>query len=316
MDRKFTISAAVLALASTALAGDKDHWAFQPVVCPTVSTSENESPIDLLIRARLGEKGLTTSQQAAPHVLLRRLHLDLTGLLPTPEEMDGWEKAWAADSEKAYSDLVERLLASPHFGERWARPWLDLARYADSDGYLGDTVREWAWVYRDWVIDSINRDQPYDQFSIEQLAGDLLPNATQSQKIATGFHRNNLKNTEAGSDLELNRTKQIVDRVATTGTTWLGLTIACAECHDHKHDPISQREYYQLYAFFNNTNDADISVRIEEEWASYETKLKAWEATLKTLLAAVPPREPTLKKFSGNHDLETSDARQGRSSRH
>lgn len=298
MDRKFTTAAAVLALASTALAGDRDHWAFQSIVRPKIAGPANESPIDLLIRAQLDNVGIASSQQASSHVLLRRLHLDLTGLLPTPQEIDAWEKSWAADPEKAYSELVERLLASPHFGERWARPWLDLARYADSDGYLGDTVREWAWVYRDWVIDAINRDQPYDQFSIEQLAGDLLPNATQSQKIATGFHRNNLKNTEAGSDLELNRTKQIVDRVATTGTTWLGLTIACAECHDHKHDPISQREYYQLYAFFNNTNDADISVRVEEEWNAYEAKLNTWEANLETLLAAVPPRNPASENSS------------------
>ncbi len=291
MTREFCKIAAVLALFSTAAirAADEDHWAFQPIVRPAVPGEPSVMPIDAMVRARLAEAGLKPSPQAEPLVLLRRLHLDLTGLLPSPDEMAGFEKAWAADQEKAYSALVDRLLASPHFGERWARPWLDLARYADSDGYLGDSVREWAWIYRDWVIDAINRDQPYDQFSIEQLAGDLLPNATQSQKIATGFHRNNLKNTEAGSDLELNRTKQIVDRVATTGTTWLGLTIACAECHDHKHDPISQREFYQLYAFFNNTNDADISVKLDEEWQAYEAKLGTWESQLKALLAKVPP---------------------------
>ncbi len=133
------------------------------------------------------------------------------------------------------------------------------------------------------MIEAINRDQPFDQFSIEQLAGDLLPRASQSQKIATGFHRNNLKNTEAGADRELNRTKQVVDRVATTGSVWLGLTVGCAECHDHKHDPISQREFYQLYAFFNNTNDADISVRLENEWQEYEQRKKRWETLLAQL---------------------------------
>ena len=243
-----------------------NHWAFQPVSDPAPPKVEAAaSPIDAFVLARLKAAQLQPSSQAPPQTLLRRLHLDLTGLLPTPEETDEFEKAWAKNPDLAYSQKVDALLVSPHFGERWARHWLDLARYADSDGYLGDDLRIWAWLYRDWVIDAINADQPFDQFSIEQLAGDLLPGATEAQKTATGFHRNNLKNTEAGADRELDRTKQVVDRVATTGTTWLGLTLACAECHDHKHDPISQHEFFQLYAFFNNTKDADVTVQVDSQ---------------------------------------------------
>jgi len=237
------------------------HWAYQPVTEPTIPPVEGaKSPIDAFVIKRLREAKLTPSPEASPHTLLRRIHLDLTGLLPTAEEVVAFQAACKKDAEAAYTAKVDELLASPHFGERWARHWLDLARYADSDGYLGDDMRLWAWIYRDWVIDAINADQPFDQFSLEQLAGDLLPEATQEQKIAAGFHRNNLKNTEVGSDFELDRVKQVVDRVATTGNAWLGLTVACAECHDHKHDAISQKEFFQLYAFFNNTKDTDFSV--------------------------------------------------------
>ena len=256
-------------------------WSLKPIVRPAIPHVDVatdrfpiRNPIDAFIAARHREAGLKASPQADRRTLIRRLYLDITGLLPSPPAVD----SFVADSEpKAYERLVDGLLNSPHYGEQWGRHWLDLARYADSDGYLGDDLRPWAWVYRDWVIEAINRDQPFDQFSIEQLAGDLLPGASQSQKIATGFHRNNLKNTEAGADRELNRTKQVVDRVATTGSVWLGLTVGCAECHDHKHDPISQREFYQLYAFFNNTNDADISVRFENEWQDHEQRKKRWE---------------------------------------
>lgn len=223
------------------------------------------------------------SPRAEPHTLLRRLHFDLTGLPPKLDEIATFEAAWARDPDAAIAEKVQQLLDSPHFGEQWGRHWLDLARYADSDGYLGDSLRPWAWIYRDWVFDAINRDQPFDQFSIEQLAGDLIPEASQSQKIATGFHRNNLKNTEAGADRELDRTKQVVDRVGVTGAVWLGLTVACAECHDHKHDPISQREFYQLYAFFNNTNDADISIKLPDQSAAYEAKKATWERELEQL---------------------------------
>lgn len=263
--------------------GGSGHWAFRPIERPQIPDQGKggaAQPIDAFILERLESGGLELSPPATPQTLLRRLHLDLTGLLPSPAEVSDFLASWGDDPDRAYERKVDDLLASPHFGERWARSWLDLARYADSDGYLGDTMRPWSWVYRDWVIDSINRDQPFDRFSIEQLAGDLIPGATEAQKIATGFHRNNLKNTEAGADRELDRTKRIVDRVATTGTAWLALSLACAECHDHKHDPISQEEFFQLYAFFNNSDDVDISVRIGDEWNAYEKKLEDWEREL------------------------------------
>ncbi|MEX2578150.1 MAG: DUF1549 and DUF1553 domain-containing protein [Verrucomicrobiales bacterium] len=285
--RSSWLQIAVLLCASILSASDEDHWSFQPIVAPAVPDAGRadlaESPVDAFVLAKLESENLAPSPEASPAVLLRRLHLDLTGLLPSPETISRFEKAWGADPEAAYGAMVDELLASPHFGEYWARHWLDLARYGDSDGYLGDTLRPWAWIYRDWVIDAVNRDQPFDRFSIEQLAGDLLPDATRDQKIAAGFHRNNLKNTEAGADRELDRTQRVVNRVGTTGTVWLGLSVACAECHDHKHDPISHKEFFELYAFFNNTEDADISVRFEEEWEAYEKKRAAWEADLVAL---------------------------------
>ncbi len=276
---------------SQAVAEDTDHWAFQPIK----RSHAPDASIDSFIRSGLQSEGLDFSPPASPETLYRRLHLDLIGLLPPNGSLRRFLDHWETDSDQAYTAAVDELLNSPHFGEHWARHWLDLARYGDSDGYLGDSLRPWAWVYRDWVIESINRDQPFDRFSLEQLAGDLLPDATQDQKIAVGFHRNNLKNTEAGADRELDRTQQIVNRVATTGTVWLGLTVACAECHDHKHDPISQKEFFELYSFFNNTVDSDISVRFEDEWANYEKRRKAWEAELgklETELLQIPKPEP------------------------
>ncbi len=261
-----TIAKAILFIGLLTPGSADDHWAYQPIQAPVIPKTNAENPIDAFVLARLSEASFKPSPEAPPHILLRRIHLDLTGLPPTEEEMTAFQTAWKRDSKAAWANKVDALLASPHFGEQWAKHWLDIARYAESDGYLGDTLRHWAWIYRDWVIDSINRDQPYDQFSIEQLAGDLLPNPSQSQKIATGFHRNNLKNTEAGLDKELARTKQVVDRAATTGTAWLGLTMACAECHDHKHDAISHREFFEFYAFFNNTKDSDVSVTLDKEW--------------------------------------------------
>lgn len=251
-----------------------DHWALQPirppaVPDPTVQGDRVRNPIDAFILSRLDEEGLTLSPDAKPQVLLRRLHLDLIGLPPSLDETRSFLDEWQVDPEAAFSSKVDILLDSPHFGEQWASQWLDLARYADSEGYLGDAVRPWAWIYRDWVIEAINRDQPFDEFSIVQLAGDLLPNPTLEQKIATGFHRNTLRNTEAGVDLELYRTKEVVDRVNTTGTVWLGLTLGCAECHDHKHDPLSQRDFFQLYAFFNNADESSASLPMTPALEAY-----------------------------------------------
>ena len=193
--------------------------------------------------------GLTPSPPEQPARLLRRVFLDLIGLPPTPAEVDEF---LADPSAEHFAQIVDRLLASPRYGEKWARQWLDLARYADSNGYQADQFRS-VWAYRDWVINAFNADMPFDQFTIEQLAGDLLPNATIEQKIATGFHRLTTCNVEAGVDPEENRTNQVADRINTTGTVWLGTTLECARCHNHKYDPFTQQDYYQLFAFFNNT---------------------------------------------------------------
>ena len=240
-------------------AAQKTHWAFVAPRVPDVPSVRRRgwvrNPIDAFVLARLERERLTPSLEADRRTLVRRLYLDLLGLLPSPEEIDAFVRDPAAD---AYERLVDRLLASPHYGERWGRHWLDLARYADSDGYEKDSPRPFAYLYRDWVIDALNRDMPFDRFTIEQLAGDLLPNATLQQKIATGFHRNTLKNREGGIDPEEDRVKATVDRVSTTGTVWLGLTAACAECHTHKYDPITHREFYGLYAFFNSAKEVEL----------------------------------------------------------
>jgi mono/diheme cytochrome c family protein len=235
---------------------EKDlHWAFvapkrpEPPHIDRASWARN--PIDRFVGARLEQEKIVPAPEADRVTLLRRVSLDLIGLPPSPAEV----AAFTADtSSDAYDRVVERLLASPHFGERWARPWLDVARYADSDGYSIDAPRK-IWKYRDWVVAALNRDLPYDQFVIEQLAGDLLPNATIDQKIATGFNRNTQINKEGGIDAEQFRIEAVLDRVNTFGTAFLGLTIGCAQCHDHKFDPISHRDYYSLFAFFNNTVD-------------------------------------------------------------
>ena len=236
-----------------------DHWSFQPVEKPDPPAVDDESwirnPIDRFVLARLEREGLAPSPEADRATLLRRLSLDLTGLPPTRDEA---AEFLADELPDAYDRAVDRLLASPHFGERWGRHWLDLAHYADSDGYLNDDLRPTAWMYRDWVIDAMNGDMPFDQFTIEQLAGDLLADATDAERTATGFLRNTLRNIEAGVDREEYRVKEIVDRVSTIGAGWLGLTLGCAECHAHKYDPISHREFYSLFAFFNETEDVEL----------------------------------------------------------
>jgi hypothetical protein len=229
------------------------HWAYAPPVRPPLPRVARRqwtrSPIDHFVLARLEREGLRPSAEAERATLIRRLSLDLVGLPPTPAEVD----AFLADaSPQAVERLVDRLLASPAFGQRWARPWLDLARYGDSHGFQRDDLRD-LWAYRDWVIAALNADLPFDQFSIEQVAGDLLPGTTPAQRIATGFHRSAPTNVEAGSIPEETRINQVIDRVNTTATVWMGTTLACAQCHDHKYDPFTQRDYYQLLAFFNNT---------------------------------------------------------------
>ena len=233
------------------------HWAYvkpsRPAL-PKVSDSKWPlTPIDFFILARLEKEGLKPQPLADRATLIRRLSLDLTGLPPTIAEADEFIKDTAPD---AYEKLVDRLLAKPTYGERWAAAWLDLARYADSQGYANDPERT-IWRFRDWVIEALNSNMLYDRFTIEQLAGDMLPNPTPAQLIATGFHRNTLTNTEGGTNTEEFRSATIVDRVNTTFQVWLGTTIACAQCHNHKYDPFSQKEYYQVYAIFNNCEDAN-----------------------------------------------------------
>jgi Protein of unknown function (DUF1553)/Protein of unknown function (DUF1549)/Planctomycete cytochrome C len=237
------------------------HWSFEKPVRPKLPrltaiagrTEWPANPVDLFIAEKLSTAGLDPSPPADPYVLIRRLSLDLRGLPPTPEEVD----RFVHDADGArYERLVDRMLADPAFGERWARPWLDLARYADSAGYASDPLRT-IWLYRDWVIDAFNADMPFDQFTTEQLAGDLLPHPTQDQLIATAFNRNTMTNTEGGTDDEEFRVAAVKDRVDTTMDVWMGLTIGCAKCHSHKFDPITQAEYYQFFAIFNQTADND-----------------------------------------------------------
>ena len=236
------------------------HWAYVKPVRPAVppvqgSKFKVQSSVDAFVFARLQKEGLNPSPEAPPEILARRLCLDLLGLPPTPGEVDAFVRDYQStigNRQSAIEKLVDRLLASPQFGVRWARPWLDYARYADSHGFQRDDFRD-LWPYRDWVVNALNADMPFTQFTIEQLAGDLLPNATESQRVATGFNRNAPTNVEAGTDPEETRVNQVHDRVSTLGTVWLGSTLECAQCHDHKYDPISQRDYYGLFAFFNST---------------------------------------------------------------
>ena len=228
------------------------HWAWVAPQRPSVPTGVSH-PIDAFIDSQLIQQGLQSVPQANRATLLRRASLDLTGLPPTPEEVDVFVQD---ESPGAWDRQVQRLLDSPHFGERWARVWLDHARYADSRGYEKDADRT-IWPWRDWVIDAFNEDVPFDQFTIQQIAGDLLPEAADDQVLATAFHRNTMTNDEGGTDDEEFRVAAIVDRTNTTMQTWMGLTIGCAQCHDHPSDPFSQREYYGLFAMLNQTQDAD-----------------------------------------------------------
>jgi hypothetical protein len=251
--------------ASAAVTTVKKHWAFvAPVRAPlpaVKNTAWVRMPIDRFILAKLDQEGLKPSAQAAKTTLLRRLSLDLTGLPPSIDEIDAFLKD---PSPRAYEKQVDRLLASPHYGERWGRHWLDAARYADSDGFEKDKQRS-VWFYRDWVINALNRDLPYNKFIIEQLAGDLLPNATQEQKVATGFLRNSMINEEGGVDPEQFRMESMFDRMEAIGKGMLGVTIQCAQCHNHKFDPITQEEYYKIFAFLNNSSEGALAVYAPEE---------------------------------------------------
>ncbi len=285
-----SIAACALSLASadppgTAAKADKDtHWAFVAPVRPALPGVQRaawcRNDIDRYILARLEKEGLSPAPEADRTTLIRRLSLDLIGLPPTIAEVDSFVND---RSDRAYEKVVERLLASPHYGERWGRVWLDAARYADSDGFEKDKSRQ-VWFYRDWVINALNRDLPYDRFIIEQLAGDLLPSATQNQIVATGYLRNSMVNEEGGIDPEQFRMEAMFDRMDAIGKGILGLTIQCAQCHDHKYDPLTQREYYRMFAILNNDHEANIAVYTPDEQrqrADLFRQIRSIEAELK-----------------------------------
>jgi mono/diheme cytochrome c family protein len=294
--RHWIESGAKIPAESAAAAGHSSHWAFQkPIRTPQPKVSAAAWPrgaIDGFILARLEQEGLSPSPQAERPTLIRRLSLDSVGLPPSLDEVDAFT---ADDRPDAYERVVDRLLASPHYGERWGRHWLDLARYADSNGYTRDFGRQ-IWKYREWVIDAINRNLPFDQFTIEQLAGDMLPGASEEQLIATGFHRNTLINEEGGTDQEQFRVEAVVDRVNTTGAVWLGLTVGCARCHSHKYDPISHAEYYQLFALLNNCDEPTIEAptRQQREIGALAQREKI-RKKIKALELAVEQQRPGLE---------------------
>jgi mono/diheme cytochrome c family protein len=273
------------------------HWAYRPLAQPTPPKVKDaawaRNHLDHFVLARLEANQIQPSPPADRHTLIKRLSYDLLGLPPTPKEVDDFVND---KSPAAYGKLVDRLLASPHYGERWGRHWLDKARYADSDGYEKDRPRPNAWRYRDWVIRSINRDLSFDQFTIEQLAGDLLPKATDSQKLATAFNRQTLTNTEGGTDQEQWRVAAVMDRVETLGTVWLGLTVGCARCHNHKYDQLTQQEYYQLFAYFNNGDESNASVaRSKKEHEAWLEAKAAHDASVKALQKKLAARDEVLK---------------------
>ena len=273
------------------------HWSYEKIIRHELPKVKNKkwvrNEIDAFILARLEAEGLSPQVEANRETIIRRLTLDLTGLPPTLQQVDAFLKD---DAENAYEKVVDRLLASPAYGEHWARMWLDLARYADSAGYADDPART-IWAYRDYVIKSLNENKRFDQFSIEQLAGDLLENPTQEQLIATAFHRNTLTNNEGGTDDEEFRNAAIIDRVNTTFAVWMGTTITCANCHTHKFDPISQKEYFQIFAILNNTEDSD--KRDERPLLQYYTEKqkqqeKDWQQQLVDLKKIIATPTPAI----------------------
>jgi mono/diheme cytochrome c family protein len=292
----------------------QDHWAFLPIAKaepPAANGARN--PIDRFITGALSDRGLALSPEADAPTLIRRMSLDLTGLLPDPAAVRKFVDAHAKDADAAVKALAHDLLASPHYGERWGRHWLDQARYADSNGYSIDGERT-QWPYRDWVIRAVNDDMPFDRFTIEQLAGDLLPQPTKPQLVATGFHRNTLINQEGGTDAEQFRNEEMVDRVNTTGAVWLGLTMGCAQCHTHKFDPITHEEYFRFFAFFNQGEDVN-SVAATVEVSEGEMLLSQADPTklaaLDTAQRALADLDRTKAKRQEAWEQETLARRTG-----
>lgn len=280
----------------------EQHWSFEPLVRPVVPEFKDAfHPVDAFVAERLAAAGLSFAPEADRDTLIRRVYLDLIGLPPTPAELETARR-------ESWEQTIDRLLGSPHFGEHMAVAWLDAARYADTDGYFGDKPRQ-MWLWRDWVIGAFNRNLPFDQFTIEQIAGDLLPQATIAQQIATGFNRNHMTNDETGLIDEEYRVEYVADRVDTTMATWLGLTIGCAQCHDHKYDPISQREYYQLFAFFNNVPETGLLVghdappRISAPSPAQSERLAELEAATRQAVADYEPL-----RLAAEQELKSSEA--------
>ncbi len=299
--KKWIDSGAPLPASEMALVeGNKktSHWSFLPVTNATAPIVSDKSwcknPIDNFILNRLDKEKMSPSAMADKPTLIRRVTLDLIGLLPTPLEVENFIND---NSSGAYEKLVNRLLDSPHYGERWGRLWLDQARYADSNGYSIDGPRL-IWRYRDWVINALNTDMPFDRFSKLQLAGDLVSGSNFEDKIATGFHRNTPVNQEGGIDKEQFRVESVVDRVNTTGSVWLGLTVGCCQCHDHKFDALSQREYYQFFAFFNTVDEPSIELASQQEIKkrdSLKASLKKLEAAQKQIDPLTPAKIASLE---------------------
>lgn len=287
----------VLAATPATLVESQEHWAFRAPVRPALPGVRNgawvKGPVDRFILAGLEARGLEPSPEADRETLIRRVSLDLTGLPPTPAEIDSF---LADRTPDAYEKLVERLLASPHYGERWGRWWLDAARYADTNGFEKDRDRS-VWKYRDWVIDALNRDMPFDQFTIEQLAGDLLPGATISQRVATGFLRNSMLNEEGAIEPEQFRVEGLLDRVDAIGKTFLGLTINCTQCHTHKFDPIRHDEYYRFYAFLNQDTEPDLEVPTAAETQKREEILAGVAKLEDELMARTPDLPARMAKW-------------------
>ena len=293
-------------------AKEGEHWAFIPPqrhAPPEVKKADwPQNSIDRFILVEIEKANLTPSREADRVILLRRVYLDLIGLPPMPAEVSAFIKDKRPD---AYERVVDRLLASKHFGERWGRHWLDLARYADSDGYSHDAPRS-IWPYRDWVIKAFNDDLPFDQFIIEQLAGDMLPNATLQQRIATGFHRNTQINTEGGVDKEQFRVDSIFDRIATTGEVMFGLTFGCVQCHDHKFDPLKQTEFYQMFAFFNQADEPRIEAPTGLELkarAEHSSKIAALDAKVKAAKENSDERKTEKGAAEGGDDAGNGSAK-------
>ena len=302
----FLAAASCSAVAADVETAEHRHWSYRAIVRPEVPLADRSewarNAIDLFVLRRLNREDIVPSVVASRETLVRRVTLDLIGLPPTPEEVT----AFVHDPRPgAYERVVDRLMASPHYGERWARPWLDVAHYADSDGYLTDQLRPVAWRFRHWIVEVLNRDMPFDRFTIEQLAGDLLPEATIEQKIATGFLRQTLSNREGGADVEEFRVMQVKDRVATVGTVWLGSTVGCSACHDHKFDPITQREFYGLYAFFNSADEVNIDAPLPGEREPYRQKRPEYDRRRRDLIA---PRFVEIDKLQRRWELRLLEA--------